>query len=368
MVRFRAKQPGKAVWTTLFILSGPFRLVFLLLYFIPKYARPHPQWTYHQAVGNAILKLWFSFASTIEFRTTKSLDPGSEKERFVVMAPASPEAYSEVAYDKCIQPVPIGGMWYPKQYKSTVDIDKKIFLHFHGGAYVLGGVRPMEGGWGPQVLAEATHGLVLCPQYRLSSESKGRFPAALQDSITSYQYVLSQGIPSSRIVISGDSAGGNLALALLRYLGENSSDILPLPSAVLLWSPWLDLAADPYGVDSHRNRETDYLTPVLIEWGLRTYRPSFLKADHPYLTPLNNAFATKVPLFMQYGTAEVLLDEQRSFCSQMEQIAGNRLERLEIPNAPHNTFLGGQLLGFEKEARDAAGRASEFLSSQGAKT
>ncbi len=70
-------------------------------------------------------------------------------------------------------------MWYPERYKPRVNTNKKIVLHFHGGAYVLGGVRPMEGGWGPEVLAKAIHGLVLCPQYRLSSEHRGRFPAAL---------------------------------------------------------------------------------------------------------------------------------------------------------------------------------------------
>lgn len=279
------------------------------------------------------------------------------------MRPAKPESHSGIASDNWVQSIPIGGMRYPKLYEPEIDTDKKIVLHFHGGAYVLGGVRPMEGGWGPEVLAKAIHGLVLCPQYRLSSQPNARFPAALQDSITAHQYLLSQGGPSSRIVISGDSAGGNLALALLRYLGENGSS-LPLPSAALLWSPWLDLAADPYAVESHRNRKTDYLTPVLIEWGLRAYRPSFLEATHPYLTPLDNPFATKVPVFMQYGTAEVLLDEQRAFCSQMGEIAGNSLERLEIPCAPHDTFLGGQILGFEKEARDAAERANKFLVGQ----
>lgn len=361
--RLRARQPGKGIWTILFILYGPLRLVFSLLYFIPRYFRPHPQWTYHQAVGNAILKLWFSFASTIEFRTAKSLEPGSEKERFVVIRPADPKSYSGVASDRWVQPVSIGGMWYPKLYNPDINNPKKIILHFHGGAFVLGGVRPMEGGWGPEVLAKATHRLVLCPQYRLSSGPITRFPAALQDSITAYQYLLSQGVPSSNIVISGDSAGANLALALLRYLGESDSE-LPSPSAALLWGPLLNLAADPYAVESHRNRETDYLTPVLFKWGVRAYKPSFLEADHPYLTPLNNPFATKVPIFVQYGTAEMLLDEQRAFCSQMEGIAGNSLERLEIPYAPHNTFLGGQILGFEKEARHAAERANKFLESQ----
>ncbi|KAL8721437.1 MAG: hypothetical protein Q9225_001882 [Loekoesia sp. 1 TL-2023] len=342
----RARQPGKAVWTTLFILSGPLRLIYLLLYFVPNRFRQHPQWTYRQAVGNALLKLWFSFASTVEYRTTKSLEPGTEKERFVVMDPKQPESCSGVASDKMIKPISVDGMWYPRLYNPDVDGSRVIVLHFHGGAYVLGGVRPAESGWGADVLARATDGLVLFPQYRLSSQFKGRFPAALQDSITSYQYLLRLGVPSSRIVISGDSAGGNLALALLRYIGEESS--LPRRKAVA----------------SHRNQRTDYITPAFVNWGLRTYRPSFLEGNYPYLSPLNNCFATKVPIFMQHGTAEVLFDEQKTFCSQMKQINGNKIERLEVPNAPHDTFLAGQVLGWEKEAEDAARKACDFLNRQ----
>lgn len=60
------------------------------------------------------------------------------------MSPTDPEFYSNVASDKWIEPVPIGGMWYPKRYKSGVDTNKKIVLHFHGGAYVLGSVRPWK--------------------------------------------------------------------------------------------------------------------------------------------------------------------------------------------------------------------------------
>jgi len=133
----------------------------------------------------------------------------------------------------------------------------------------------------------------------------------------------------------------------------------PLPFATLLWSPWLDLVVDPHAVDSHRNERTDYITPVLIEWGLRSFRPSFLEANHPYWTPLNNRFATKVPVFMQYGVAEVLLDGMRAFgYSQMEELAGNGLEPLDVPNAPHNTVLSGRILGFV-EGGQRRGQESE---------
>ena len=358
----RARQPGKAIWTIFFIAISPFRLSFLLLYFIPKRLRQHPDWTYRQALGSAVLKAWFSFASTVEFRTSKSLEPGPEKERFVTMNPKEAESYIGITRDKSVRPAVIGGMWYPKLYEPIVDREKTIVLHFHGGAYVLGGVRPMEGGWGFEVLAKATSGLVFCPQYRLSLEANCRFPAALQDGITSYQYLLDRGIPSSRIVISGDSAGANLAIALLRYLGEQSD--LPTPFAALLWSPWLDMDADPSSLERHRNGESDYLTPVLLKWAVRAYRPSFLEANHPYLSPLNSPFATKVPIFMQYGTAEVLIDDQKDFFLQMKNVPGNRIDCLELDNAPHNTFLGGLLLGFGRQAREAATIAKDFIEKQ----
>ena len=355
-----ARQPGKAVWTTFFILSAPLRLAFLLVYYIPKALRQHSQWTYHQAFGVTLLKIWFDYASAVEFRTTSSLEPGAERERFVVMKPATSDLYRGILQDPEIKPATIGGMWYPKLYDSTEDKAKTVVLHFHGGAYVLGGCRPKEGGWGPEVLAKSISGLVFCPQYRLASNPDGRFPAALQDAVTSYQYLLEHGIPASQIVLSGDSAGGNLVVVMLRYLVDHKG-VLPDPLAALLWSPWLDVAADPHSVDRHRNTKSDYLTSPLVKWAQRSYVPSFMEANHPYITPLNNEFSTNVAMFMQCGTAEALYDEQRSFMKNMRDIPGNKIEFLEIANAPHNTFLGGAILGFAKEARDAADAARKFL-------
>lgn len=278
----RARQPLKAAWIASIIILFPIGFALLLLYYLPKRGRPHPQWTYHQAIGNAILRGFFSFASIVEYRTPSSLEPGPEKERFVVMNPAKPASYSGLAKDKSVKPAIIGGVWYPKFYQEADENTKLVVLHLHGGAFVLGGVRPKEWGWGPGNLARAIDGYVFCPQYRLSSESepKGRFPAALQDSIISSGYLLSQGIPSSRTVFSGESAGGNLALTLLRYVSEHHN-LLPSPFATLLCSPWLNLAADPNSIDRHISSKTDYRTPVLVKWGLRTYRPSFLDARLP---------------------------------------------------------------------------------------
>ena len=68
---------------------------------------------------------------------------------------------------------------------------------------------------------------------------------------------------------------------------------------------------------------------------------------------------------MQNSTAEVLFDEQKSFFLQMKDIPGNKLQQFEVTNAPHNIFLGGQLLGFKKQSISATEKAHQFLKDQG---
>lgn len=99
----------------------------------------------------------------------------------------------------------------------------------------------MEGGWGPEVLAKHMSGLDFYPQYQFASHPNSRFPAALQDAVSSFNYRLKLGIPAFRITFSGDSAGGNLALALLQY--AKAQRMLPYLRYSLFWSRWLDLAA-----------------------------------------------------------------------------------------------------------------------------
>lgn len=82
---------------------------------------------------------------------------------------------------------------------------------------------------------QASH--VFMPQYRLSVDDASRFPAGLQDVVTSYCYLTKElGVPASKIVLSGDSAGANLVLAFVKYLAEYGSQVqLDSPRAAWLW-------------------------------------------------------------------------------------------------------------------------------------
>ena len=200
-------------------------------------------------------------------------------------------------------------------------------------------------------------------QYRLASDPACTFPAAVQDAVTGYNHLLNMDIPASNIVISADSAGGNIAIALLRYLSSADGKSLPSPSAALLWSPSVDLASqcDPRSIDLHRNNISDYITGFTLVWGVNAYIPSSMESTDPYFSPLRHPFSTPTPLWIMVGSAEVLYDTIVEFADQMRGMEGNRVTPYEAPSAPHDIVYIGHVLGWAKEADAGAQAAAEFL-------
>lgn len=188
---------------------------------------------------------------------------------------------------------------------------------------MLGGARRMETGGGVDSLSKYMGGPVLQPQYRLAVEEHCYFPAAVQDGITAYAYVLNTlKVPPEHVVLSGESASGNLVLAMLRYLLGEGKGALPLPRAVLLWSLWLDMTVEKDTVDSHPNVKTDYVFGALIACGVKRYTPAGWSSRHPYLIPLGNDFQSEIPIFLQTGTAEVLHDDHVRFAESWRKMEG----------------------------------------------
>jgi acetyl esterase/lipase len=359
------RQPFKFLYGTFLIITLPIRLMFILLYYIPCPLRQNPRWTYHQAIGLEIFLIWWKYTNAVHYRTSKSLAPGSLKDRFIVIPPSStkPSIYRGIIDDSIVRPVTIGAAWYPARYSHTHqgEVSQRITIHFHGGAYVLGGCREMESGWGPVVLAKHMKGPVLQVQYRLSVEEESYFPAALQDGLTTYSYVLTElGVAPENVVLSGESAGANLVLAMIRYLTDEGKGTLPLPRAGFLWSPWVYLAPDQRTLDAHPNAKTDYMKGSLLEWGAERFTPPGWDRSHPYISPLGNGFKSPVPMFIQSGMLEVLHDDHVRFAESMRE-KGTEVEFLEIKDAPHDTFGAGIILGFVKEAEDAAAKAAKFV-------
>ena len=189
----------------------------------------------------------------------------------------------------------------PAEWISARD-DGPVVVYVHGGGYCIGSLethRPMLAH-----LAAAIRGRVLSVGYRLAPEHP--HPAALQDTIASYQFVLASGVAAAETVLAGDSAGGGLALAALVALRDAG---LPLPAAGVCLSPWADLTQSGATMATHADRDPMVHAHDLDRWADH-YRGA-LPRDHPALSPMLAELAGLPPLLIEVGTAEVLLDDAR---------------------------------------------------------
>ena len=203
---------GKVVWTIVATTLTLFKLPFWLLYFIPSWLRPHPKMTYLQALMQPLFKTFIYHSSFLEVQTPASLEPGAEKERFVPISPPEKDHFHGILRETDIQPAVVAGTWLPDPYQRTSGAEEQIIvLWLHGGAFVMGGGRTALSGFVAKTLITNLKASVLSICYRLSCNPQCEFPAALQDAVSAYSYLLSLAIPASHIIIAGDSAGSNLA-------------------------------------------------------------------------------------------------------------------------------------------------------------
>jgi acetyl esterase/lipase len=224
------------------------------------------------------------------------------------------------------------------------------------------------------VTAEISRGLLkssavsrtLSIEYRLSRSApwpaSSPFPAALLDALSGYQYLVNiLGFKPQNIVLAGDSAGGNLVLALTRYLRDNPQTGLDLPGGLLLISPWCDLVGTYFDKNpdctSAKNhaRYSDYLAGDFdsphstLQYGLRSLlgnispndsrtnayiNPSSHDLDPEFVATMFNDFP---PTYIVYGGAEVLVDEIRTLHERMaNNIGTDKVVQDEVPDAIHD--------------------------------
>ena len=197
---------------------------------------------------------------------------------------------------------------------STPNSDpERILLYFHGGGYSLG--SPESHYALASYLADITKTVVYVPDYRLGPENK--FPAQLEDGVKSYKFLIDNlGYAPEQVAISGDSAGGHLALITLLKLKE---DGVQLPSALALLSPWTDPSAsgDTYTYEmADRDIMLGPLFKKIWENGDQPYDYFLNQEDYDendkYVVPLKGDYENCPPIMIQVGTEELLLsDSQR---------------------------------------------------------
>jgi acetyl esterase/lipase len=203
-----------------------------------------------------------------------------------------------------------------------------MVLYLHGGSYLFGSPRTHADTLAR--LALAVDVPVLALEYRLAPEHA--YPAQLEDALAALRALEASGMARARIVVAGESAGGNLALALALALRDRGE---PQPAALVLVSPWLDLTS---GADSHRrNLPYDYGTPEMLRAQARLFAGDRALAD-PRLSVGARDPRGLAPTFLQVGTAELLLDECRAWAERAE-LAGVALTVDEPPDMPHAPFF-----------------------------
>jgi len=172
-----------------------------------------------------------------------------------------------------------------------------VLLYFHGGGYVSGSAESHRGFLSQ--LAHITNIMTLAIDYRLAPEHP--YPAALDDAIMAYDWLLSIGYDADDIIFGGDSAGGGLTLATLLKLRDCGK---PLPSSAFCLSPWTDLLATGDSVETQAHNDP-WLKPEDIAIPVQAYLGEHPRND-PYVSPLYGDFDGLPPLLIHVGEHEIL--------------------------------------------------------------
>jgi acetyl esterase/lipase len=196
-------------------------------------------------------------------------------------------------------------------------------LYLHGGGYCVGSPATHRAITGH--LAVRCGARVFAPDYRLAPEHA--FPAAVDDAVASFRGLLARGVAPHDVVIAGDSAGGGLSVAAALRLRELA---LPLPRALVLFSPWVDLSLDQ--LPSPPPGEVMLTLP----WITQCARAYVARADarHPLVSPLYADLAGLPPTLIQVGTDEILLGDSRRLRERL-QPAGVAVHYEEYPRRWH---------------------------------
>lgn len=192
-----------------------------------------------------------------------------------------------------------------EKYTNNKIKNDKISFFLHGGAYI-GSLHNLYRDWGLHQGDIAQTGTFLALQYRIAPQH--RFPAALEDAITAYTGLLKDGYDPHKMVLIGDSAGGNLATALLVYLRDHN---MPQPRMAVLISPWTDLKANLPAYTTNRSKDS-ILGDKNVFLHQEVKRPTYSKGanlQNPYLSTVYADLTGLPPLFISAGGDELLLDD-----------------------------------------------------------
>jgi monoterpene epsilon-lactone hydrolase len=244
-----------------------------------------------------------------------------------------------------ISPGTLGGV--PGEWVEGPKPDSIVLLYLHGGGYFGCSAETHRA----ITSTFALQGFrVYAPDYRLAPEN--RFPAAIDDAVAVYRALLSASHPSRSIVVSGESAGGGLALSLMLSLRKSAA---PLPAAAALFSPWTDLAATGDSVRTNARR-CSMFSGTVIAPSARYYLGD-TDPRNPLASPLYADLTGLPPLLVHVGADEVLRDDSTRL-AERARAAGVQVELKIWPVVPHAWQIAPHLI---PEGRQSLREGAAFL-------
>lgn len=198
--------------------------------------------------------------------------------------------------------------WLTAKTKNS----KRVLLQLHGGGYI-GAMRNAYRNFAV-AYSELGDGMpVLSIDYRVAP--KHPYPAALEDAVSAYHWLLLKGYEGDKIFLAGDSAGGGLALALVMYLKDHGE---PLPRGIIAMSPWTDMTAS--GESYQTNYEKDPLFGRTKDSMI--YNREYVGLENPknpYISPLFGDFTGFPPMLIQTGSYEMLLSDSEMVAKKAKE-------------------------------------------------
>jgi monoterpene epsilon-lactone hydrolase len=284
----------------------------------------------------------FILRRTVKAKLVRSPTPVTIRKALGAMRPPVPR-------DCRATPASVGGIageWMNSTHHRHSD-HTPTMLYIHGGAHIA--CSPVT--HRPITSAFAKQGWqVFAPDYRLAPEH--RFPAGLEDVVAAYSGLLAMGVEPKRLVVAGDSAGGNLAMALCLSLRAAN---VPLPAAIVLFSPVTDFAWTGDSIRSNSDSCSMFahqILPIGSELYLGAHDPR-----DPLASPLYADLTGFPPMLIHAGEHEILRDDSVRL-AERAQAAGVSVELKLWPTVPHVWQMAHQLI---PEGRESLRLVNEFL-------
>ncbi|EGO00804.1 hypothetical protein SERLA73DRAFT_178747 [Serpula lacrymans var. lacrymans S7.3] len=404
MVHELQHQPARGLYLAYQIISTLFfRLPFWILVSIPRPWRPRPSWSLKRCLWVNLIR----HVSQIFYKTGPIFISPSHLEIqtgpgirgvWVEVATASRLITGDLATWASmanVKSVRIPGYWLDREGSEVkvgerlqLNPGEKVLYRLHGGSYIQLSAHSDD-----PTAAIARDLLKQCCslacafsiEYRLSASdphpARNPFPAALIDALAGYSYLVNSiGIPASAIIIEGDSSGGNLALALARYLVEYHDspdvDLPPPPGGLILFSPRTDMSCSHETPDSSALNffKSDILGPEII--GRSTYPKNSYLGPHgfdaamynPYISPASRyikeiSFKGFPRTFLVAGGAELFRDQLRTLRNDMARDMGEGDDTGQISyyEAPDGIHVYAMFAWHEPERSDTLSAIAQWI-------